>query len=718
MKTYEDLCMIACSLAGCTPAPIVATLAELQREILEEKEPTPPPDWWQEKFIGLADASMVLQQDLELAELQRDSARAEVDLITLMNQHLEREVAQLQERELVMAHNRRVAELEFTSRINKLNLAVKHAEETFLRYAEMHDAKGPAGAEKAAANRSMAEGMRLAMEGSPGVYDRSQEQEPEGEDCNHAETCGFCRARKFQLERALDQLSAAGHGEIGLVISDMTEELHEMNREKRELQEKLAVAEREEGDTRRLYYESVDSSDSRCFERDEFRQRHEGYLAILAHQFNNDAGEDPVKIACQEIMAAIHYLPEVFDTEDFCFSAAVKQLVDNQADLQAADKEIARLRECLEPGRAPAIMQGLFQEATRLGFYKLTGKHALTQFVEEIERLREERAVLQSQVDNADVNWKQQKMCTDSVRAQFVAAKKGVLLLCEAAGLSAPHMGPEHYDHEIAERAETIHSNLIFLRREVEKLKTRAGTWKEVAIDESTDLRAELAAARKERQTLIEYIQKAQADAMIDITDGEAELWREVVSFFERAKEIWAENVWNLQSKLAQHEQDLKDAATDLMVPMPEPGSQDAKMMHANVMMRHQRDVARRERDQLREERDTLKKQLELRGSQQPTKPMTTEEQEIEFQKRIKNVIVEQLGIREDQYSSTAGLMEDFGADSLDVVELQMGLEDEFEVEFSDEAFEEFMKPRQPEDATVEDLQNFLRPLVEAARSE
>lgn len=55
-------------------------------------------------------------------------------------------------------------------------------------------------------------------------------------------------------------------------------------------------------------------------------------------------------------------------------------------------REVERLKECLEPGKAPAIVNGLFREAERLGFYRPTAKHALTQFVEHVEQLRTQLA--------------------------------------------------------------------------------------------------------------------------------------------------------------------------------------------------------------------------------------------------------------------------------------------------------------------------------------
>lgn len=51
---------------------------------------------------------------------------------------------------------------------------------------------------------------------------------------------------------------------------------------------------------------------------------------------------------------------------------------------------------------------------------------------------------------------------------------------------------------------------------------------------------------------------------------------------------------------------------------------------------------------------------------------------------RVKKVITNRLEVTDDQIRPEAGFMEDLGADSLDVVELVMGLEDEFEIEIPD----------------------------------
>ena len=52
---------------------------------------------------------------------------------------------------------------------------------------------------------------------------------------------------------------------------------------------------------------------------------------------------------------------------------------------------------------------------------------------------------------------------------------------------------------------------------------------------------------------------------------------------------------------------------------------------------------------------------------------------------RVKKVLVEQLDVSEDEVTPQASLIDDLGADSLDVVEIIMGLEEEFDIEIPDE---------------------------------
>lgn len=56
-----------------------------------------------------------------------------------------------------------------------------------------------------------------------------------------------------------------------------------------------------------------------------------------------------------------------------------------------------------------------------------------------------------------------------------------------------------------------------------------------------------------------------------------------------------------------------------------------------------------------------------------------------EVMSKLKEIIIDRLDIEEDQITPEATFVEDLGADSLDIVELIMGIEEEFEVEIPDE---------------------------------
>ena len=61
-------------------------------------------------------------------------------------------------------------------------------------------------------------------------------------------------------------------------------------------------------------------------------------------------------------------------------------------------------------------------------------------------------------------------------------------------------------------------------------------------------------------------------------------------------------------------------------------------------------------------------------------------------QERVKKIIVEQLGVSDDQVTSEASFVDDLGADSLDTVELVMALEEEFDIEIMYEDAEKIGK--------------------------
>ncbi|MCZ6872320.1 MAG: acyl carrier protein [bacterium] len=59
------------------------------------------------------------------------------------------------------------------------------------------------------------------------------------------------------------------------------------------------------------------------------------------------------------------------------------------------------------------------------------------------------------------------------------------------------------------------------------------------------------------------------------------------------------------------------------------------------------------------------------------------------IEQRVQAIIVEQLGVDENEVTESASFIDDLGADSLDTVELVMAFEEEFEIEISDEDAEE-----------------------------
>ena len=58
------------------------------------------------------------------------------------------------------------------------------------------------------------------------------------------------------------------------------------------------------------------------------------------------------------------------------------------------------------------------------------------------------------------------------------------------------------------------------------------------------------------------------------------------------------------------------------------------------------------------------------------------------IEERVKKIIAEQLGVKEEEVTQEASFVEDLGADSLDTVELVMALEEAFDIEIPDEAAE------------------------------
>lgn len=58
------------------------------------------------------------------------------------------------------------------------------------------------------------------------------------------------------------------------------------------------------------------------------------------------------------------------------------------------------------------------------------------------------------------------------------------------------------------------------------------------------------------------------------------------------------------------------------------------------------------------------------------------------IEERVRSIISDQLGVAEDEVKPESKFIEDMGADSLDIVELIMAMEEEFEVEIPDEEAE------------------------------
>ncbi len=65
------------------------------------------------------------------------------------------------------------------------------------------------------------------------------------------------------------------------------------------------------------------------------------------------------------------------------------------------------------------------------------------------------------------------------------------------------------------------------------------------------------------------------------------------------------------------------------------------------------------------------------------------------YEEKVKEIIMEQLGVGADQVTPQASFIDDLGADSLDTVELVMALEEEFNIEIPDEEAEKLTTVQQ-----------------------
>lgn len=77
---------------------------------------------------------------------------------------------------------------------------------------------------------------------------------------------------------------------------------------------------------------------------------------------------------------------------------------------------------------------------------------------------------------------------------------------------------------------------------------------------------------------------------------------------------------------------------------------------------------------------------------------------------RVKKIVVEQLGVKEEEVTNDASFVDDLGADSLDTVELVMALEEEFETEIPDEDAEKI--------TTIQQAVNYISSHLESSTKE
>jgi len=79
-------------------------------------------------------------------------------------------------------------------------------------------------------------------------------------------------------------------------------------------------------------------------------------------------------------------------------------------------------------------------------------------------------------------------------------------------------------------------------------------------------------------------------------------------------------------------------------------------------------------------------------------------------EERVKKIVVEQLGVKEEEVTNDASFVDDLGADSLDTVELVMALEEEFECEIADEEAEKI--------STIQQAIDYIESHMSQAESE
>lgn len=74
---------------------------------------------------------------------------------------------------------------------------------------------------------------------------------------------------------------------------------------------------------------------------------------------------------------------------------------------------------------------------------------------------------------------------------------------------------------------------------------------------------------------------------------------------------------------------------------------------------------------------------------------------EKELEAKVKSIIVDQLGVEEDKVTDEATFIDDLGADSLDIVELIMAFEEEFDLDIPDEDAEKI--------TSVKDVMSYIK---------
>ena len=74
------------------------------------------------------------------------------------------------------------------------------------------------------------------------------------------------------------------------------------------------------------------------------------------------------------------------------------------------------------------------------------------------------------------------------------------------------------------------------------------------------------------------------------------------------------------------------------------------------------------------------------------------------IEERVKKIVCEQLGVKEEEVKASSSFVDDLGADSLDTVELVMALEEEFETEIPDEQAEKLTTIQEAIDYIVANL--------------